>query len=104
MPTSTDAGAAAAKRHHARRRSQDMPLSIALSGHVRGSRTIMCSGAQSKCGGRAIKGTFRRTIGENIGDHERTLAETERTLGETDARSRKTDAHYLRPGAIALSS
>src|SRR3954468_1215472 len=32
-----------------------------------------CSGAQSKCGGRAIKGTFRRTIGENIGDHERTL-------------------------------
>src|SRR4051812_7181557 len=58
-----------------------------------------CSGAQSKCGGRAIKGTFRRTIGENIGDHERTLAETERTVGETDARSRKTNAHYLRPGA-----
>ena len=50
-----------------------------------------CSGAQSKCGGRAIKGTFRRTIGENIGDHERTLSETERRLGETDARSRKPD-------------
>ena len=63
-----------------------------------------CSGAQSKCGGRAIKGTFRRTIGENSGGHERTLAETERTVGETDAQSRKTDAHYLRLGAIALSS
>jgi hypothetical protein len=63
----------------------------------------MCSGAQSKCGGRAIKGTFRRTIGENIGDHERTLSETERRLGETDARSRKPDAHYLRPEAKVLS-
>ena len=61
--------------------------------------TSYCSGAQSKCGGRAIKGTFRRTIGENIGDHERTLSETERRLGETDARSRKPDAHYLRPEA-----
>ena len=59
--------------------------------------TIMCSGAQSKCGGRAIKGTFRRAIGENIGDHERALFETERIIGETDA-------HYLRLGAIALSS
>jgi len=54
----------------------------------------MCSDAQSKCGGRAIKGRFRRTIGENIGDRgrtlsetERTLSETERTIGETDARS-----------------
>ncbi len=62
-----------------------------------------CSGAQSKCGGRAIKGTFGRTIGENIGDHERTLSETERTIGETDARSRKPDAHYLRPEAKSLS-
>jgi hypothetical protein len=62
-----------------------------------------CSGAQSKCGARAIKGTFGRTIGENIGDHERTLSETERTIGETDARSRKPDAHYLRPEAKSLS-
>ena len=62
-----------------------------------------CSGAQSKCGGRAIKGTIRRTIGENIGDHERTLSETERRLGETDAGSRKPDAHYLRPDAKVLS-
>jgi len=46
-----------------------------------------------------MKGTFQRTIGENIGDHERTLSETERRLGETDARPRKFDAHYLRPGA-----
>jgi hypothetical protein len=46
-----------------------------------------CSGAQSKCGRRAIKGTFRRTIGENIGDDERALSEIERTIGETDARS-----------------
>ncbi len=46
----------------------------------------ICSGAQSKCGGRAIKGGFRRTISENIGDAERTLFETERTVGETDAR------------------
>jgi hypothetical protein len=46
-----------------------------------------CSDAQSKCGGRAIKGRFRRTIGENIGDRGRTLSETERTIGETDARS-----------------
>ena len=51
-----------------------------------------------------MKGSFRRTIGENIGDHERALFETERIIGETDARSRKTDAHYLRLEAIALSS
>jgi hypothetical protein len=65
--------------------------------------TAICSGAQSKCGGRAIKGTFRRTIGETIGDHERTLSETERTIGETDATPRKPDAHYLRPEAKSLS-
>ena len=47
----------------------------------------ICSGAQSKCGRRTIKGQFRRTIRENIGGRGRTLYETERTLGETDARS-----------------
>ena len=49
-------------------------------------RSATCSSAQSKYGGRAIKGTFQRTIGENIGDRGRTLSETERTVGETDAR------------------
>jgi hypothetical protein len=41
---------------------------------------VRCSGAQSKCGGRAIKGHFRRTIRENIGGRRRTLCETERAL------------------------
>ncbi len=49
--------------------------------------TGRCSGAQSKCGRRTIKGQFRRTIRENIGGSERALCETERRLGETDARS-----------------
>mgnify|MGYP001551543471 CR=1 FL=1 len=47
----------------------------------------ICSGAQSKCGGRAIKGGFRRRLAETEGGVRRTLFETERTLGETDARS-----------------
>ena len=46
-----------------------------------------CSGAQSKCGERAIKGGFRRTLAETEGTFRRTLFETERTLCETDARS-----------------
>jgi integrase len=46
-----------------------------------------CSGAQSKCGGRAIKGTFRRTLAETGACVRRTLFENERTIGETDARS-----------------
>jgi len=46
-----------------------------------------CSGAQSKCGRRAIKGGFQRTIRENIGRRGRTLSETRRTIAETDARS-----------------
>ena len=45
---------------------------------------------------RAIEGQFRRTIGENIDVHERTLPETERTMVETDARSRLLNAHYAR--------
>ena len=80
------------------------PGEVACAGrHKLGGCGASCSGAQSKCGGRAIKGIFRRTIGETIGDHERTLSETERTLGETAARSRKPDAHYLRPEAKSLS-
>jgi len=46
-----------------------------------------CSGAQSKCGRRAIKGGFRRRLAETIGGIRRTLFENERTIGETDARS-----------------
>ena len=46
-----------------------------------------CSGAQSKCGGRAIKGDFRRKLAETEGPLWRTLFETEHTLCETDARS-----------------
>ncbi len=61
-----------------------------------GCSTDSCSGAQSKCGGRAIKGQFRRTIGENIDDHGRTLSKNERTFVETDARARLLDAHYVR--------
>ena len=48
----------------------------------------MCSGAQSKCGGRAIEGGFRRRFAETEGALWRTLFETERTLFETDARSK----------------
>ncbi len=48
---------------------------------------LKCSGAQSKCGERAIKGGFRRTLAETEGTFRRTLFETERTLCETDARS-----------------
>ena len=47
-----------------------------------------CSGAQSKCGGRAIEGGFRRRFAETEGALWRTLFETERTLFETDARSK----------------
>ena len=49
--------------------------------------TGRCSGAQSKCGRRAIKGGFRRKLAETIGGVRRTLFENERTIGETDARS-----------------
>ena len=49
--------------------------------------TNTCSGAQSKCGGRAIKGRFGRKLGETDGTVRRTLIETGRTLCETDARS-----------------
>jgi hypothetical protein len=45
------------------------------------------SGAQSNCGGRAIKGRFRRTFAETGAAHRRTFRETGRTIGETDARS-----------------
>ena len=62
-----------------------------------------CSGAQSKCGGRAIKRTFQRRLAENEGCIRRTLSETGRTIIETDARPRKFDAHYLRPGRQQLS-
>jgi transcriptional regulator with XRE-family HTH domain len=46
-----------------------------------------CSGAQSKCGERAIKDDFGRRLAETEGTLWRTLFETERTLCETDARS-----------------
>ena len=49
--------------------------------------SLKCSGAQSKCGGRAIKGDFRRKLAETEGPLWRTLFETEHTLCETDARS-----------------
>ena len=81
-----------------------LPLREAAPRQQQWAGIHICSGAQSKCGGRAIKGAFRRTIGENIGDHERTLFETERIIDETDARSRKTDAHYLRLGATRFVS
>ena len=55
-----------------------------------------CSGAQSKCGRRAIEGHFGRRLAETEGTFWRTLFETERTIGETDARSQNLDAHYLR--------
>ncbi len=55
-----------------------------------------CSGAQSKCGRRAIKGHSGRRLAETGGTFWRTLFETERTIGETDARSQNLDAHYLR--------
>ncbi len=48
---------------------------------------LTCSDAQSKCGERAIKGSFRRTLAETGGTLWRTLFEPERTLCETDARS-----------------
>ena len=48
---------------------------------------LLCNGAQSKCGRRAMRGGFRRTIRENISGRGCTLYETERTNGETDARS-----------------
>ena len=51
-------------------------------------RRDKCSGAQSKCGGRAIEGGFRRRFAETEGAPWRTLFETERTLCETDARSK----------------
>ncbi len=51
------------------------------------NRVATCSGAQSKCGGRAIKGRFGRRLAETGGTLWRTLFETERTLCETDARS-----------------
>ena len=47
----------------------------------------ICSGAQSNCGGGAIEGVFRRTIGETGDGLRRTFRETGRTIGETDARS-----------------
>ena len=47
----------------------------------------ICSGAQSKCGRRAIEGHFGRRLAETEGTLWRTLFETERTLFETDARS-----------------
>ncbi len=50
-------------------------ITCCTSAWVRSGKPADCkySGAQSKCGGRAIKGGFRRTIGENIDDYERTL-------------------------------
>ena len=45
------------------------------------ARTIskaICSGAQSKCGRRAIEGGFRRKLAETVGHVRRTLFETER--------------------------
>ena len=66
---------------------QDFVAALFQAAGVTAGQAGTCSGAQSKCGGRAIRGTFRRTIGENIGDRGRTLSETERTVGETDARS-----------------
>ncbi|MFC6743975.1 AAA family ATPase [Methylobacterium persicinum] len=50
-------------------------------------RAATCSGAQSNCGGGAIEGVFRRTIGETGDGLRRTFRETGRTIGETDARS-----------------
>jgi hypothetical protein len=50
-------------------------------------RSFSCSGAQSKCGERAIKDDFGRRLAETEGTLWRTLFETERTLCETDARS-----------------
>jgi transposase IS66 family protein len=57
-------------------------------------------------GGRLpIKGTFQRTIGDKMGDYERTLSETKHMVVETDARSPQTrrTLGFGKTGSQALS-